>query len=69
MLKKEEALFTNSRPCCVTLAWIYIRSELELVSSTQLIYRKKGKAIPKQAWRGPESSRKLRLPDFKTVGK
>jgi len=26
----------------------------------------KGKAIPLQAWTGPEVSRKLRLPDFKT---
>ena len=25
-------------------------------------------AIPWQAWRGPEGSRRLRLPDFKTVG-
>jgi hypothetical protein len=29
---------------------------------------KKGKAIPLQAWTGPESSRRLRLPDFKTIG-
>jgi len=29
---------------------------------------KKGKAIPLQAWTGPEGSRRLRLPDFKTVG-
>jgi len=28
----------------------------------------KGKAIPIQAWRGPEGSRTLRLPDFKTIG-
>jgi hypothetical protein len=28
----------------------------------------KGKAIPLQAWTGPEGSRRLRLPDFKTVG-
>jgi hypothetical protein len=28
----------------------------------------KGKAIPLQAWTGPEGSRGLRLPDFKTVG-
>jgi len=28
----------------------------------------KGKAIPLQAWRGPEGSRKLRIPDSKTVG-
>jgi len=28
----------------------------------------KGKAIPLQAWTCPEESRKLRLPDFKTIG-
>jgi hypothetical protein len=28
----------------------------------------KGKAISLQAWTGPEGSRRLRLPDFKTVG-
>jgi len=27
----------------------------------------KGKAIPLQAWRIPEGSRRLRLPDFKTI--
>jgi hypothetical protein len=27
-----------------------------------------GKAIPLQAWRGSEGSRRLRLPDFKTIG-
>jgi hypothetical protein len=27
-----------------------------------------GKAIPLQAWIGPEGSRRLRLPDFKTIG-
>jgi hypothetical protein len=26
------------------------------------------KAIPLQAWRGPEGSRRLRLPDFRTIG-
>jgi hypothetical protein len=29
---------------------------------------KKVKAIPLQAWKGPGSSRRLRLPHFKTVG-
>ena len=29
---------------------------------------KKGKAIPLQAWRGPEGSRTLILSDFKTIG-
>jgi len=28
---------------------------------------KKGKAVPLQAWTGPESSRKLRFPDFVTT--
>ena len=28
----------------------------------------KGKATPLQAWTGPEGSRRLRLPDFKTIG-
>ena len=28
----------------------------------------KGKAIPLQAWRGPEGSRRLRFPHFKTLG-
>jgi len=27
----------------------------------------KGEAIPLQAWIGPEGSRRLRLPDFKTI--
>jgi len=31
-------------------------------------YIYKGKAIPLQAWTGPEDSRRLRLPDFKTTG-
>ena len=29
---------------------------------------KKVKPFPLQAWRGPEFSRRLRPPDFKTVG-
>jgi len=28
----------------------------------------KGKAIPLQSWTGPEGSRRLRFPDFKTIG-
>jgi len=28
----------------------------------------KCKAIPLPAWTGPEGSRRLRLPDFKTIG-
>jgi len=38
---------------------------LLLLSSSSSL---KGTAIPLQAWTGPESSRRLRLPDFKRVG-
>jgi hypothetical protein len=31
-------------------------------------FKGKGKAIPLQAMIGPEGSRRLRLPDFKTIG-
>ena len=31
------------------------------------IWTGKGKAIPLQAWTGPEGSRRLRLPDFMTI--
>jgi hypothetical protein len=33
-----------------------------------LAHRVKGKAVQLQAHTGPEGSRKLRLPDFKTIG-
>jgi len=32
----------------------------------RFIYMKQ--AVPLQAWTGPEGSRRLRLPDFKTIG-
>jgi hypothetical protein len=34
----------------------------------ELGFKVKGKAIPLPAWIGLECSRKLRLPDFKTIG-
>jgi len=37
-------------------------------SSTYFCGKGKGKAIPLQAWTGSEGSRRLRFPDFKTVG-
>ena len=37
-----------------------------IITSTEL-YKGKGKAVPLQAWSGPEGSRKLRFPDFMTA--
>jgi hypothetical protein len=31
-------------------------------------FKGKGRANPLHAWTGPEDSRSLRLPDFKTIG-
>jgi hypothetical protein len=39
----------------------YTKSDVDLQS--------KGKAIPLQAWTSPEGSRRLKLPDFKTIGR
>ena len=33
-----------------------------------LRFHGKGKAVPLQAWTGPEGSWRLRLPDMKTIG-
>jgi hypothetical protein len=32
-----------------------------------MMMRVKGKAIPLQAWTGPEGSRRMKLPDFMTI--
>ena len=36
--------------------------------SSDITFSLSSKAIPLQAWRGPEGSRRLRLPDLKTIG-
>jgi hypothetical protein len=38
------------------------------MTTTTTVAVVKGKAIPLQGWTGPEGSRRLRLPDFKTFG-
>ena len=45
--------------------------DLNFRSISAIVYQikrvKKGKAVPLQAWGGPENSRKLRFPDFMTT--
>jgi len=50
----------------ITFAFKIITVAVELKSYSNI--KGKGKAIPLQAWTGPEGSRRLRLPDFKTIG-
>ena len=44
------------------------RKYLCYVLKQEVEINSKGKAIPLQAWTDPEGSRRLRLPDFKTIG-
>jgi len=65
-----------SRSCvlknCEEVIWYSLAAEVTLyypmTSLVRYQVKKKGKAIPLQAWTGPEGSRRLRLPDFKTIG-
>jgi hypothetical protein len=41
---------------------------LKYVLGTISLIKVEDKAIPLQAWTGPEGSRKLKLPDFKIIG-
>jgi hypothetical protein len=47
------------------LFYVYLSSRSDI---NTLCIKVKGRAIPLQALTGPEGSRKLRLPDFKTLG-
>jgi hypothetical protein len=39
------------------------------VTTLFCVYRKKGQAVPLQAWSGPEGSGKLKFPDFMTMAR
>jgi hypothetical protein len=43
------------------------RAPYDLFHLADIFYSKKGKAIPAQAWTGPEASRSFGLPDFKKM--
>jgi len=50
--------------CCKVIT--NCQAQLQVCSACQVDHIGKGKAIPLQAWSGPEGSRKLRFPDFMT---
>jgi hypothetical protein len=49
------------------ISYLYI-SEKNVIQLLPVIMHIKAKATPVQAWTGPEISRRLRFPDFKTIG-
>ena len=46
----------------------FIKYRCFKLTKFSVLYSYRQKAIPLQAWTGPEGSRRLRLPDFKTIG-
>ena len=59
----------------IVQSWLQYVGQLLIISSDvnirglkKAMEKSKGKAIPLQAWTGLEGSRRLRLPDFKTIG-
>jgi hypothetical protein len=65
-------LTAKSTYLSLSAQWLSERIVLCLFRLCLLLYtcrdNCKGNSIPLQAWKGPESSRRLRLPDFKTIG-
>ena len=51
----------NPPTCFGTPCWCHHQGDLTVVNAG------KGKSVPLQAWSGPESSWKLRFPDFMTT--
>jgi len=53
---------------CERPVFTYANTHRKTPLAFSFIYLGKGKAIPLQAWSGPEGSRRLKLPDLKTIG-
>jgi hypothetical protein len=51
-----------------TLPWMVLAVDWHGRLKNNATFTSMGKAIPLQAWTGPEGSRRLKLPDFKTIG-
>jgi hypothetical protein len=57
-------IFREISLACAAYVSIYM---LEIPHMIKITVKSKGKAVPLQAWSGPEGSRKLRFPDFTTT--
>jgi hypothetical protein len=44
-----------------------MRGYVKAACFSETLVKSKGKAVPLQAWRGPEGSKKLRFPDYVTT--
>jgi hypothetical protein len=65
LLRTAEGVFYQQFKHCCQMVYEYVQLSTLL---ERRIGKGKGKAISLQALRGPEGSRRLRLPDFKSIG-
>jgi hypothetical protein len=65
-VRVSKIAFTSS-PSQLVYLYTFNHRDLFLLG-VRLSVESKGKAVPLQAVTGPEGSRRLRLPDFKTIG-
>jgi hypothetical protein len=56
----------TTKPSTFITLLFYKASDTRSAKQPFLLFFGKGKAIPLQTWTGPEGSRRLRFPDFKT---
>ena len=78
MIHHQPSIFTNIHPILIVV-WLPVHNEaflyevpptITLVAIQENCLQRrtyKGKAIPLQAWTVPEGSKRLRLPDLKTI--
>jgi hypothetical protein len=74
MLNNQDYKHTHRicNTCCFSTATMVTRTRdnVTYVRTLSVLFQNemvKGKAVPLQAWNGPEGSRKLRFPDFMTT--
>jgi hypothetical protein len=69
MPDKGKRFLENIETCSVTQACSLCPNvRISDPANDHLLPPSEGKSNPVQAWTGPEGSRRLRLPDFKTIG-
>ena len=65
---QTQNVFTQSPHVTFSVTAINSQKITTVVFTEDSTLLPQGKAIPLQAWTGPEGSSRLRLPDFKTFG-
>jgi hypothetical protein len=65
--QNAEIFLFHRRLCEILVKWSGCPAILTPILIKSLSHKGKGKAVPLQAWSGPEGSRKLRFRDFMTI--